>query len=577
MSFYHPGPEFRRGRRSDVNWKPGMDEGRPGGFWDDNGDGIIQKPYDHGGIDWSAPIGTPIRAAAEGIVVWSGLNHPVGDPNNTKYGYGYTVIIKHTKENGDEFYTLYSHMDGMNMVKLGDVVLKGQKIGQVGNTGQSDGPHLHYEVIDPIFNSIVPRQDYTTGGPINLDGSLYRKDPSQFNEWPATGVYNWINELINNSIKPSLISIFPINPDDWQILFTTATSLLAPRGDPLILDLDGDGTETIGVTGGAYFDHDANGFAEQTGWAGSDDGLLVWDRNGNGVIDSGRELFGDQTLLKNNTRASHGFEALAEWDDNLDGKIDLNDSIWSNLRIWRDFDRDGYSSTDEIYTLNDHGITSLNTGYTNVNSTDPNGNIQMLAGTFRKADGTTGQMNNYALRLDRTYTIANEWLEVPSDIATLPDLQGYGNVYDLHQAMVRDTGGQLKALVEQFITSSDISMRNSLMEQILFKWTGSQGINPTSRGPNIDARRLAVLEKLFGQPFVGIGGPDPNANAATLLNQSYWGLFEMFYAGLVSQTHLKDIYDKITYTWDEGSQSLRGDLGAVKAELENRYAQDQVV
>gem|GEM_PF-5567755 len=125
--------------------------------------------------------------------------------------------------------------------------------------------------------------------------------------------------------------------------YTAATSLPppAPRGDPLILDLDGDGTETTGVADGAYFDHDANGFAERTGWAGSDDGLLVWDRNGDGIINNGRELFGDQTLLKNGSRAANGFQALAEWDDNLDGKVYVNDSVWPNLKIWRDFDGDG--------------------------------------------------------------------------------------------------------------------------------------------------------------------------------------------------------------------------------------------
>ncbi|MBM3210809.1 hypothetical protein FJZ33_01215, partial [Candidatus Poribacteria bacterium] len=194
--------------------------------------------------------------------------------------------------------------------------------------------------------------------------------------------------------------------------YTTATSLPppVPRGDPLILDLDGDGVETFHVNDGAYFDHDGNGFAERTGWAGSDDGLLVWDRNGDGVINNGRELFGDQTILKTGARATNGFQALAEWDDNVDGKIDFSDSVWSNLKVWQDFDGDGYSSGDELYALNDLGITALNTGYASVNITDPSGNIQTLAGTFKKADGIIGQMNNYALRRDTTYTIANEWL-----------------------------------------------------------------------------------------------------------------------------------------------------------------------
>ena len=77
------------------------------------------------------------------------------------------------------------------------------------------------------------------------------------------------------------------------------------------------------------------------------------------------------------------------------------------------------------------------------------------------------------------------------------------------------------------------------MEQILFKWTGVEGINPTSRGANMDARRLAALEKFFGAAFVGEFGPNPSNVAAPFLEQSYRGLYEMLYAQLMAQTHLK--------------------------------------
>ena len=76
---------------------------------------------------------------------------------------------------------------------------------------------------------------------------------------------------------------------------TTATVTRSP----IALDLDGDGVETTALADGSYFDHDGNGFAEQTGWVSSDDGLLVMDRDGNGTIDSGKELFGNQTVLSN--------------------------------------------------------------------------------------------------------------------------------------------------------------------------------------------------------------------------------------------------------------------------------------
>ena len=77
---------------------------------------------------------------------------------------------------------------------------------------------------------------------------------------------------------------------------------------PLILDLDGDGVvNTTGLKMGTHFDFEGNGFAELTGWVGQGDGLLVWDRNGNGVIDNGTELFGDNTLLANGMRAASSF------------------------------------------------------------------------------------------------------------------------------------------------------------------------------------------------------------------------------------------------------------------------------
>jgi hypothetical protein len=91
-----------------------------------------------------------------------------------------------------------------------------------------------------------------------------------------------------------------------------------PPPDPLVLDLNGDGIKTTNVKAGAFFDHDGNGFAEQTGWVDPHDGLLVMDRNRDGIINDGRELFSTNTILQNGTRAANGFQALAELDSNHD-------------------------------------------------------------------------------------------------------------------------------------------------------------------------------------------------------------------------------------------------------------------
>ncbi|NJM32206.1 MAG: hypothetical protein HC848_04205 [Limnobacter sp.] len=80
-------------------------------------------------------------------------------------------------------------------------------------------------------------------------------------------------------------------------------------GSPLILDIDGDGVETVGLDSNIHFDHNGDGFAETTGWVGADDALLALDLNGDGIINNGTELFGNETLLANGNKAANGFEA----------------------------------------------------------------------------------------------------------------------------------------------------------------------------------------------------------------------------------------------------------------------------
>ncbi len=106
--------------------------------------------------------------------------------------------------------------------------------------------------------------------------------------------------------------------------------------DPLVLDLDGDGITTVGMDAGNFFDFDANGFNELSGWIGAGSGLLMLDLNGNGELDDGSELFGDFTMMPTGENAGNGFHALSQYDDNMDGQIDANDAIWSQLGVYYD-------------------------------------------------------------------------------------------------------------------------------------------------------------------------------------------------------------------------------------------------
>jgi len=165
-------------------------------------------------------------------------------------------------------------------------------------------------------------------------GTDIREYLSRFSDYDVPFDGTSLSEAINNLFN-KINDIY----NSIKNIFTTA-STTAPRRDPLILDLDRDGTETIGVDAGAYFDHDANGFAEQTGWVSPDDGLLAMDRNGNGGIDTGRELFGDNTILKDGSLATDGLQALADLDSNNDNKIDSQDAAFSQLRVWKDANSD---------------------------------------------------------------------------------------------------------------------------------------------------------------------------------------------------------------------------------------------
>ncbi|HBU98255.1 hypothetical protein [Thalassospira lucentensis] len=115
--------------------------------------------------------------------------------------------------------------------------------------------------------------------------------------------------------------------------------------DPLILDLDGNGIDITSLQDGQQFDIDGDGTIDQTAWIRGNDALLALDRNKDGKINNGTELFGDQN------GAADGFGELAKFDDNQDGKIDANDAVFSALVLLR--------ANGEQATLMDEGITSI--------------------------------------------------------------------------------------------------------------------------------------------------------------------------------------------------------------------------
>lgn len=165
---------------------------------------------------------------------------------------------------------------------------------------------------------------------------------------------------------------------------------------PLVLDLKHDGIALTGLDAGRLFDLDASGKKVLTGWVAPqtseslpDDVFLVRDLNGNGLIDSGAELFGDSTVLRNGKKAINGFEALKDLDRNGDRLFDARDNSLlgeSPVMIWWDRNSNAITDAGELLSLDDPqvAIKSIRLDYVAFPQTDNFGNTTMQRSTFTR-------------------------------------------------------------------------------------------------------------------------------------------------------------------------------------------------
>ncbi|MEI6026772.1 MAG: hypothetical protein WCT47_08790 [Betaproteobacteria bacterium] len=160
---------------------------------------------------------------------------------------------------------------------------------------------------------------------------------------------------------------------------------------PIVLDLDGNGVRTTSAQDGVNFDVSGVGTASKTGWVSRGDGLLVMDRNGDGLINDGKELFGAATVLANGQRAGDGAAALAEQDTNHDGKITAADVNFDKLKVWVDANHDGKTDPGELRGLVDLGIIELNVSFDKSDRVD-NGNLVGMVSSYKTSDGQVHEM-----------------------------------------------------------------------------------------------------------------------------------------------------------------------------------------
>ncbi len=300
------------------------------------------------------------------------------------------------------------------------------------------------------------------------------------------------------------------------------------NGSPLVLDLDGDGVELVSlVDSNIYWDIDQDGFGEAVGWVQSDDGFLAIDANNDGIITDHSELFGSV--------AEDGFTDLRLLDSNSDNVINASDTAFADLLVWRDLNQNGFSESNELFSLTALNIVSINLNATTVNQTNAGHDISHVS-TYTVDDGVSGPQNLAIVDVWFQYDDINTSFrgDYTLDVTALlgASQRGYGTLPDFYIAASLDndhnnpesllsllTAFASKSLDQLFVDDGAVAAE---VEAILLRWAGVDGVDPASRGPFVDARKLEFLEELFGRDFLQNGQFEhPDVLAADQLHQAF--------------------------------------------------------
>lgn len=279
-----------------------------------------------------------------------------------------------------------------------------------------------------------------------------------------------------------VMAAFNANVDSWadgtqKVMFSA-----------IVLDLDGNGIETTAAgSGEVLFDFNGDGTKNQTGWISPADGFLVYDRNDDGIINSGLETFGDNTPRYNQPGAClNGYAALAQEDTNGDGAVNHLDDNWLHLRVWRDLNQNGVTDQGELFTLSELGITGFGVTHSN-STTDQNGNSLRGQAVYHDLNGAACGFSDVWFEQDLFHSqFSHE--KTPASLLNLPALNGSGKVRPILQACARSEA--LAKSYRRFVEAEGRRAKLALVDSLLYQWADTAGMIPTFAARASDAAAI---------------------------------------------------------------------------------------
>ncbi len=228
---------------------------------------------------------------------------------------------------------------------------------------------------------------------------IFSADDAGSDNGTLTGLDSFLTTTLNAGTYYLGVGSYPNQPFAVSTTYEIQVSFIKPGGDPLVLDLNGDGAHFQAVDPSFAFDLNADGNADQLDWVSNQDALLVVDLDHSGTIEDGSEVLSEHF---DGFGFGNSIEALRSLDGNVDGVVDAQDDAFASLLAWRDINSDGVSQDGELFTLSQLGIASISTRET-LGSDSVDGQLVYAVGSFTYVGGATG---SYA-GVELGFTVAN--------------------------------------------------------------------------------------------------------------------------------------------------------------------------